>query len=1036
MDGARRTSTAGFRTLHALRVPLMTGVPLLSMSDALHLVAERFGLTVSGSTLPSDRDQNIMLQHADGRRFVLKIANRQETRGVLEAECAVFGLLASTGATPTVVPSREGDEIIERDGHFVRVITGMHGQPLGEVRLVTDALRRDIGRAFAEVDRTLATFDHPACHRHLDWDLAHAESVVAGGLETLGDDALVATIQHVLAQYRRDVVPRLPALRRGTIHGDGNDFNILVDVEGQVVSGLVDFGDMVWSHTVNEVAIAMAYVALGSDDPLAAAAAVVSGYHAVNPLTDDELAALFGLMSMRLCVSVCMAARQLAERPGEAYLGVSQPAVRVVLPQLAAIHPRFAHYAFREACGLVPVPQSPHVVQWLQAHRDEIAPLLGLDLATTPVAPLDFSAGSALIAGDPADNAPALLDARVRRELAAHAATVGVGGYREARLIYHWPNAPRTGEPRTIHIGLDLSTAAGTPLYAPLDGVVHGFENAEGHHDYGPVIVLRHRTTGASPVDFFTLYGHLTADSLDGLAIGQTIRRGTVFARIGSAPSNGDWWEHVHLQLIVDMLDVPCNVDGAVRASQRGVWSSLCPDPNLLLGIPATSLPHHDAPAEIAAARTAHIGRNLSVAYGAHALNIVRGWKQYLYDDRGHRFIDAYNNVAHVGHAHPRVVRAVASQLATLNTNTRYLQEQLTQYAEALTATLPSALNVCYFTASGSEANELALRLARARTGQRDLVVMDAAYHGHTTTLIDVSPYKHAGPGGRGAPDWVHVSPIPDVYRDARVEGAPGPWFAARVGEVVARIVASGRGVCGYIAETCPSVGGQIMPPEGFLRDVYAHVRAAGGVCIADEVQTGFGRIGTHFWAFQQQEVVPDIVVLGKPIANGYPMGAVITTRDIADAFDNGMEYFSTFGGSTAACVAALTTLQVTLEEQLPQRAREVGARLLDDLRGLQATFDVIGDVRGSGLFLGVEFVRSRATREPAARDAEFVVARMRQHGVLAGTDGPHHNVIKLRGPMCLSLEDADRIVGAMARALGERDRFEAPSLYERATGR
>jgi 4-aminobutyrate aminotransferase-like enzyme/Ser/Thr protein kinase RdoA (MazF antagonist) len=1006
------------------------------MSDALHLVAQRYGLAVTASALPSDRDQNIMLQHADGRRFVLKIANRQESRGLLEAECAVFGVLASTGSTPTVFRSLDGAEIIEHDGHFVRVITALRGQPLGEVRLVTDALRRDIGRAFAHLDQHLAAFDHPACHRPLDWDLALADSVVAEGLPSMRDDELRAPIEHLLAQYRRDVIPRLPTLRRSIIHGDGNDFNILVDVEQQVVAGIVDFGDMVWSHTVNDVAIVMAYVALGADDPLAAAAAVVAGYHAVNPLTDDELAALFGLMTMRLCVSVCMAARQLAQRPDDAYLGVSQPAVRVVLPQLAAIHPRFAHYVFREACGLAPVPQSPSVVQWLQAHRAEIAPLLGVDLATTPVAPLDFSAGSGLIAGDLADNAPALLDARVRRELEAHGATVGVGGYGEARLIYHWPNAPRTGEPRTIHIGLDLSMAAGTPLYAPLDGVVHGFENAAGHHDYGPVIVLRHRTTGASPVDFFTLYGHLTVDSLEGLEVGQTVRRGTMFARIGSAPSNGDWWEHVHLQLIVDMLDVPCNVDGAVRASQRRVWSSLCPDPNLLLGIPETRLPHHDAPETIAAARAAHIGPNLSIAYGAHALTIVRGWKQYLYDDRGHRFVDAYNNVAHVGHSHPRVVRAVAAQLAVLNTNTRYLQEQLTRYADALTATLPPSLTVCFFTASGSEANELALRLARARTGHRDLVVMDAAYHGHTTTLIDISPYKHAGPGGRGAPDWVHVSPIPDVYRDTRVIGAPGPWFAARVGEVIGRVAESGRGLCGYIAETCPSVGGQIMPPDGFLRDVYARVRAAGGVCIADEVQTGFGRIGTHFWAFQQQDVVPDIVVLGKPIANGYPMGAVITTREIADAFHNGMEYFSTFGGSTAACVAALTTLQVTLEEQLPHRALAVGARLLDGLRELQNRFEVIGDVRGSGLFLGVELVRSRTTREPAAGDAAFVVARMRQHGVLAGTDGPHHNVIKVRGPMCLSLDDADRIVSAMARALGERDRFEAPSLYERVTGR
>jgi 4-aminobutyrate aminotransferase-like enzyme len=259
------------------------------------------------------------------------------------------------------------------------------------------------------------------------------------------------------------------------------------------------------------------------------------------------------------------------------------------------------------------------------------------------------------------------------------------------------------------------------------------------------------------------------------------------------------------------------------------------------------------------------------------------------------------------------------------------------------------------------------------------------------------------------------------------VTGAPGPWFAAAVGAVIDRIRAAGRGLCGYIAETCPSVAGQIMLPDGFLADVYARVRAAGGVCIADEVQTGFGRLGSHFWAFEAHGVTPDIVVLGKPIANGYPMGAVITTKAIAASFDTGMEYFSTFGGSTAACVAALATLQVTLDERLQQHAKEVGDHLLAGLRGLMAAHPVIGDVRGAGLFLGVELVRDRTTLEPADQEASFVVNRMRQRGVLVGTDGPYHNVIKIRGPMQLSRADADRIIATMARGLAELPATRAP---------
>jgi 4-aminobutyrate aminotransferase-like enzyme/Ser/Thr protein kinase RdoA (MazF antagonist) len=998
----------------------MSGVPTLSAVDAIALAARVYGRTVTATPLPSERDQNWLLTDAGGARTILKIANAMESIDILAAECTLLEHLVHTGLTPTLIRAGDGSVMVRDGAHFVRLISAMPGRTLGTVPLQTDALRRDVGRALGVMDTSLTGCTVPAFDREFHWDLAHASRVVHAHVGQVADAALRACINTCLTYHDANVVPMLPTLRRSLIHSDANDFNVLVDASSQRVTGIIDFGDAVVSQTVNNVAIAMAYVALSAEEPLPASAAVLAGYHETHPLTEPEIAALFSLMRIRLCVSACMAVHQQAARPDDAYLGISQAPIRRVLPMLVATHPRLAHYTFRAACGLPAVPAAPIVTAYLTRQADHIAPLLGVDLRTAPVAPLDFSVGSPLISNQHAENAPAELDQRVARVLADHHATFGVGGYGEARVIYHWPNEPRAPEPRTIHIGLDISAAPGTPLYAPLDGVVHGFVNASGYHDYGPLIVLQHETDDATPVPFFTLYGHLSLDSLDGLQHGQVIRKGDEFARIGSAPTNGDWWAHVHVQLITDMLDVPCNVDGAARASERQVWQSLCLDPNLLLHIPASRLPARTSKKEIADARRRHIGGNLSVSYGANPLNIVRGSGQYLYDENGHRFIDAYNNVAHVGHAHPRVARAVSEQLALLNTNTRYLQDQLTAYANDLTSLLPAGLDVAFFTASGSEANELALRLTRAATGTRDLLVMDSAYHGHTTTLIDISPYKHNGPGGHGAPDWVHVTPVPDVYRTRDIEGDPGAYFARQVGHAIDRIAGSGRRLSGYIAETCPSVGGQIMLPLGYLRDVYDRVRAAGGLCIADEVQTGFGRLGTHFWAFEAHDVVPDIVVLGKPIANGYPMGAVITTRAIADAFNNGMEYFSTFGGSTAACVAAHTTLRVTLDEQLQANALRVGSHLLADLRSLMAQHELIGDVRGSGLFLGVELVRNRVTRDPADTEASFVVNRMRARGVLAGTDGPFHNVIKLRGPMPLTVPDAERIVENMQLALAE----------------
>jgi 4-aminobutyrate aminotransferase-like enzyme len=360
--------------------------------------------------------------------------------------------------------------------------------------------------------------------------------------------------------------------------------------------------------------------------------------------------------------------------------------------------------------------------------------------------------------------------------------------------------------------------------------------------------------------------------------------------------------------------------------------------------------------------------------------------------------------------------------MAVLNTNTRYLSDLLIRYAESLTATLPETLSVCFFVNSGSEANELALRLARAYTRARDLIVLDHAYHGNTTTLIDISPYKHDGPGGEGAPEWVHKVPLPDIYR--------GPYKSAEqyVESVREKIFSrndanaqrKNEGLCGFIAESMPSVAGQIVLPDGYLNQVYEVVRSAGGVCIADEVQTGYGRTGTHFWAFEKYKVVPDIVVLGKPIGNGHPIGAVITTRAIADRFDNGMEFFSTFGGNNVSCAVGLAVLEVVQEEKLQAHALVVGDHLLRGLRALKERHKIIGDVRGSGLFIGAELVRNHKT--PATAEANRIVNRMRERGILLGTDGPYHNVLKIRPPMPFSKTDADLLLTGLEELIAVED--------------
>ena len=400
---------------------------------------------------------------------------------------------------------------------------------------------------------------------------------------------------------------------------------------------------------------------------------------------------------------------------------------------------------------------------------------------------------------------------------------------------------------------------------------------------------------------------------------------------------------------------------------------------------------------ELIEARNRHISSSLSLAHGT-PLHIVRGEMQYLHAADGTRYLDLGNNVSHVGHCNPHVVEAGRRQMGILNTNSSYLYAELTDYLSRVSGTLPESLCVGFLVNSGSEANELAVRLARAFTGMQDMAVVDGAYHGHTGMLIELSPYKFKGPGGKGSPEpWVHVLPIPDSYRREDKD------FFREADSVIG----NSGGVAGLLIETMLSCAGQVPLPKGYLEAVSEAVRKEGGLLIADEVQVGFGRVGSSMWAFDDSEVTPDIVVMGKPMGNGHPMGAVFTTKEVASAFGE-MEFFSTFGGNPVSCAIGSAVLDVIEQEKLMEGASSLGKRLMDGLNSLMDSHQIVGDVRGRGLFLGIELVRDRATKEPADIEAAFLVDMMREKGVLLSTDGPLHNVIKIKPPMVLTAYDVD----------------------------
>jgi 4-aminobutyrate aminotransferase-like enzyme/Ser/Thr protein kinase RdoA (MazF antagonist) len=1044
----------------------------ITEGEAAQFARDLYGLEVTARSLPGEYDDNFHLTQTDkpvadtatsvraagssdslsAPAFVLKVMHPARESALIDLQCRALQHLAGRAPQirlPRVCPARSGElftQVTASDGsqRLVWLLTYIAGKILAEARPHSDELLASLGRMLGEIDSGLADFSHPAAQRELKWDFARADWI-REPLKLITDIKRRTLVEKFLALYDAEFAPARPWLRRSVVYGDANDYNVLVGDPWpgpRAAISVVDFGDMHHSFTVSEVAIAAAYAILGKDDSLHAAAALLGGYHAAFPLTEAEIAVLYALIGTRLAVSVVNSAQRVTVKPDDAYVTISEAPAWEALERWAQVHRRFAHYTFREACGLPPIPDGAAVQKWLAAHAGSGESLLDVNLRTDPTIVFDLSVGGTAFGADPsAANAKAGTE-KIFSELKRAHVSAGIGRYDEARLVYTAQQfaaasvgggaiGPLT-ERRTIHLGLDVFVAPGTAVYAPLAGTVHAMANNAAPLDYGPVVILRHTISDAN--EFFTLYGHLSRETLRHLRVGQSIARGERFARIGAVQENGGWPPHLHFQVILDLLDRGTDFPGVAFASQRQVWTSLSPDPNLLLGIPSAKLGERDKTAEeTLAARRALLGRNLSVSY-RQPLKIVRGWMQYLYDDTGRAFLDVYNNVPLVGHNHPRVVRAAQEQLALLNTNTRYLHDNVVRYADRLTKRMPEPLRVCYIVNSGSEANELALRLARAHTRREDIIVLEHAYHGHTNTLIDISPYKFNGPGGRGNKPWVHVAPIADDYRALYRRGDPdaGVKYARHVGEIIERTRGENGEIAAFIAETLPSVAGQIVFPRGYLAETYRLVHTAGGVCIADEVQVGFGRLGTHFWGFETQGVVPDIVVLGKPIGNGFPLAAVVTTPEIAASFANGMEFFSTFGGNPVACAAGLAVLDVLEEEKLQQNALQVGNHWIGGLKTLQKRFALIGDVRGSGLFLGIDLVRDAISREPATEEADYVVNRLRERGILAGTDGPYHNVIKLRPPLIFSEADADLFCETLASILAED--AAQPIAHQRAS--
>lgn len=996
----------------------------ITTQKAENLALEIYHLKGKASALPGEIDFNFKIEVDNGEAYILKISRFNQDLLYLDFQQKLLQYVTENSSklrAPKVILDKKGEAIsyfIDEKGtkRQVRLLTWISGRIWSSINPQLEDLRYSLGKQCGKLTSALQGFHHAQAERLFDWDVA--QSLWTKEHLNLFDHEEKEIIQYFQNSFEK-LQTAYQKLRKSVVHNDANDNNVIVseDVMHPNVLAAIDYGDAIYTQIINDVAITCAYAIMHHNDPLDAALPIVEGYHKSCPLQEIELAHLYIAIAMRLVISVTKSALNKIKEPNNSYLQISEKPAWELLKKWRTVCAEFAYFSFREACGFVAHPIEEKYSHWTKTQDFKLTDLFP-SIGKNTIEKLDLSVESTWVEHIQDMNNLEFFQFKINQLQKQQPDKLIAGGYLEARSLYTSNAYDKIGnygrESRAIHLGVDFWLPAETPVHALLEGEIVVCVVEEGNKTYGGLIILKHQT---ADFDFYSLYGHLSEASITKRQVAQKIKKGEAIGFLGHEKENGDWAPHLHFQLMFSLLDYKNDFPGVAYFNQIKVFKSICPDPNLLFKSIELAANNQISNQEIIAYRKQHLGKGMSLQYKT-PIKMVRGAGQYLIDQNGRKYLDTVNNVAHVGHEKYEVVKAGQAQMAVLNTNTRYLHENINQLTKELLETLPPELSVLHFVNSGSEANELAVRMATTVTGEKDIIASQVGYHGNTNMCVAISSYKFDGKGGSGAPEYTHIFPLPDAFRGKYRGENTGTLYAKEVQKQIDVVQAKNRGVAAFIIEPIISCGGQIELPEGFLTTSYEAIRAAGGLCISDEVQVGCGRLGKSFWGFQLHKVVPDIVTIGKPLGNGHPLAAVACTQEVAEKFANGMEFFNTFGGNPVSCAIGTAVMQTVKKEKLQAHALEIGNYLKGELKKLAKDFPIIGDVRGQGLFLGVELVDHKMN--PLAAQTDYLANRMKDYGILMSSDGPDHNVLKIKPPLLFTTENADELLYYLRKILVE----------------
>ncbi len=943
--------------------------PRVSAGEAAEIARVRFGIEATAEALGSQQDQNFLLSGPGlGPIGVLKFANRAIGRREIEAQAAAAALLAERLPDLRVATTLQDgtggpmlDTVETSEGPLVtQVIRYLPGRTLERVGHLSPRVVAALGAVAARVSVALEAFEHLGLDRTLQWDLRHGDRVVESLLGHVPDRGLRARLEDSTRQAWAVVAALADRLPTQPGHFDLTDENVLTsDPRGlPLPDGLIDLGDLSRSWRVGELATTITSILHHPGAEPHTLLPAIQAFHRIRPLCDEELEALWPLVIIRGAVLTVSSHQQIA-LDGEhthAFTGLARE--RVTFERAASVWPAVMGNLIRAALGR-PVPPTAlpaHARPWLDA------PPVSVDLATES----ELSDEGAWLEPDATQRAV---------EWALADGQVAVLPYGRPQLTRGRPLSPSSQE--TVPTVSELWFPRETELPAPWSGDIDTPQSG---------------VTLSTPELRLIVRGHGLRRGSDGLVIVPARTPITVQILSTTVPFAP---EHVRPEYAPGWL--PLTVDAAPLLQLEG-------EPQ-------------QREQDLIARRERSLA-SVQEHYYARPPRIERGWRHHLADIDGRVYLDMVNNVTILGHAHPRLQAAVARQLRRLNTNSRFHYAAIAEFSDRLAALLPEPLDSVFLVNSGSEAVDLALRLALAATGRPDVVAMREAYHGWTYLSDAVSTSIADNPNAlETRPPWVHTVDAANDFR-GRHRGAEAWRYAPEAVGVIDQLAASGRPPAAFIAETFYGNAGGLRLPDGYLEQVYAAVRRHGGLAVADEVQVGYGRLGEWFWGFEQQGVVPDIVAVAKAVGNGHPLGAVITSREVAERYRAGGYFFSSTGGSPVSSIVGLTVLDVIRDECLQENARIVGGRLKRGLEDLAGRHSLIGAVHGAGLYLGVEFVRDRGTLEPATEETAAICDRLLELGVIMQPTGDHQNVLKIKPPLCLDAEAADFFVAMLDEVL------------------